>query len=165
MTPESLDEVMNTELFSSEFINGSSVPFKFSHGTPPKCTKYGKNCKPVWFTCDDTSPGKHAAVYCKSDDKSPSKECKNMGDYCYSHGGQLDTPAFPYGSCICIHGTYGTVCRKIDDCGCGPKRKNKPSPDNWIDWQTDNCSNFKDGWRCVCSGPCKAKNGKNKCNC
>ncbi len=46
-----------------------------------------------------------------------------------------------------------TISRQIDDCGCGQKQEHKPYPDNWVDYERD-CSNFKDGWRCVCPGKC-----------
>ena len=120
---------------------------------PPDCSKISGNCKAVWMTCDTTSPGKHAAVYCNPKSSSPKKG-KCMSDYCYENGHELGNPVFPIGSTVCIHGTHGNTNRKIDDCGCGLYRKDKPVPDNWMDFQTNDCSGFTDGWRCICAGPC-----------
>ena len=145
---------------------------------PPDCTKIGITCKPVWFTCNPNKKGKKLAVYCKSDDgctnqiyvigsgKDQHRVPKGTpgarlitctqpcGDVCKEYGRTLGDPVFERGSTVCIHGEHGNKSRTIDDCGCGQKQANKPQPDNWMDYEGEDCSGFKDGWRCVCPGPC-----------
>ena len=126
-----------------------------NRNNPPQCTA---PCVPVWYTCDTSSPGKHAAVYCLPDAKAPknNKGAKTMAEFCKCNGHELGKQVFPQGSEICIQGIHGNVTRKIDDCGCGQKVENKPNPDNWIDYQTapGGCGDFKDTWRCTCPGKC-----------
>jgi RHS repeat-associated protein len=127
------------------------------------CKKCGAGCKPVYFTCNAQKKGKHLAVYCDSD-KSLGMGCNYQTfcqyNCCKPKPGQspvrppLPPPAFPIGSSVCIHGQNGTIPRKIDDCGCGQHAGNLPVPNNWMDYEGTDCSDFKDGWRCVCPGSC-----------
>lgn len=123
--------------------------------TPINCAP---NCKPVWFTCDTSSPGKTLATYCKKTDKPANtpkcKNCANMDECCQQYGKQLGTPAANRGDTVCIIGLHGPLTRTVDDCGCGQTVANKPNPDNWMDFQEASCKGFQDGWRCVCPGPC-----------
>jgi hypothetical protein len=145
---------------------------------PPDCSKAGTGCKPVWFTCNANTIGKKLAVYCAPDAGCLDKiyvigtgkkqhrvkkgtpgarliECSlPCGEVCKEYGRTLSPPVFQKNSTVCIHGEHGNRSRKIDDCGCGQPDALKPKPDNWMDFEGEDCSDFKDGWRCVCPGPC-----------
>ena len=127
------------------------------------CSKCGPGCKPVYFTCNQ-STNRQLAVYCNSD-RQLGMGC-NYQTFCQYNKccpgpkdkpvrPPLGPPVFPFGSKVCIHGLNGTHSRKIDDCGCGQRAGNIPMPNNWMDFETKSCHGFKDGWRCVCPGECK----------
>ena len=130
----------------------TSVPGGSNRHQPPNCTKYGNACKAVYFTCYKSARHR-LAVYCAPDDKCSCKgktvKCKTL---CKEEGAKLGSPAFPQRSWVCIIGHNGTFCKEINDCGCGQIIRNKPDPDNWMDWGASDCSTFEDGWRCVCPG-------------
>jgi hypothetical protein len=148
---------------------------------PPDCTAEGTGCKAVWFTCNPNKIGKRLAVYCLPDDNCINQiyvigkgkkrhrvkkgtpgshlvDCvQPCSEVCDEYGGSLGTPVFERGSKVCIHGSRSDITRKIDDCGCGQRIENKPSPDDWMDWEGPDCKGVDDGWRCVCPGPCLPK--------
>lgn len=135
------------------YTDGSEIAFVAAAGSarirnhPPDCSKYGKTCKPVWMTCySDPEPTGGVAVYCT--DRSTCKSCRERG---YPVG----KPVFPRGSSVCIHGVHGDITKVINDCGCGLHPSEKPVPDNWMDYWAEHCGTFKEGWKCVCPGPCK----------
>jgi len=128
---------------------------------PPDCSKCGPSCKAVWLTRYKGAPNR-LAVYCNPDDKCSDtvngKRCLlPCKDVCKRYGGQLGDPVWKRGTVVCIYGIHGPQEKKINDCGCGPRSDAKPNPDSWMDYGVSDGSDFKDGWRCVCSGHCRKK--------
>lgn len=148
---------VNIDPFGTDPPSDPCKPGGLDRHHPPDCSKCGPGCKAVYLTCNPNATGR-TAVYCLPDAICTDSKGHNIRccDLCNQQGEPLGVPVFPRGTTVCVHGIHGNQTRKINDCGCGQKKKNKPIPDNWMDIEIEGgCSKFKDGWRCVCPGGCK----------